>query len=66
MAYNMKTAKVTICWDCKNATGGCSWSKDFTPVDGWKAKPTKIKAVTRNTKMHNSYIVLSCPQYAKG
>ena len=21
-----------LCWNCKNACGGCSWSSDFTPV----------------------------------
>lgn len=37
--------KETLCWTCQNACGGCSWSKSFTPVEGWDAKPTKHKHV---------------------
>lgn len=27
-----------LCWDCANATGGCSWSQEFIPVEGWEAQ----------------------------
>ena len=46
----------TLCWKCGNALGGCSWSIDFTPVEGWDAKPTA----------HNSYKVYNCPKFVRG
>lgn len=44
----------SLCWRCDRAIGGCSWSRSFTPVEGWEAQynPT-IK----------SYHVISCPEY---
>ena len=36
----MKKEKEQICWTCKNACGGCSWSRNLTPVEGWKAEKT--------------------------
>ena len=53
----------TICWDCRNATGHCSWSryKSFRPVEGWDVIPTKINDGTRNPQ--SSYIVLRCPLF---
>ena len=47
--------KVTLCWVCQNCFGGCSWSSDYTPVEGWKAKKTPT-----------SYLVLSCPSFDPG
>ena len=46
--------KVTLCWVCQNCFGGCSWSSEYIPVEGWKAKTT-----TTTT----SYLVLSCPEF---
>jgi len=54
----------TKCWDCKKAVGGCSWAREFIPVEGWKAVQTKLK-------LHNkladegclSFIVLECPEF---
>ena len=62
--------KETICWTCKNACGGCSWSKRFEPVKGWKAKKTKIKTGrtangVKKFYYEDSFIVLKCPEYAK-
>lgn len=48
------------CWTCSKACGGCSWSRDGTPIDGWKAKPTYISA---NVGYEQSYKVSYCPQY---
>lgn len=44
----------SLCWRCDRAIGGCSWSRSFTPIEGWEAQynPT-IK----------SYHVISCPEY---
>ena len=50
----------TLCWDCENCIGGCSWSKNFEPVEGWKAK-----AVT-NSDNSDTYLVRECPQFKKG
>lgn len=29
--------KEQLCWFCKNACGGCSWSRSFVPIAGWEA-----------------------------
>ena len=54
----------TICWRCKNALGGCSWSKNFKPVKGWEAVATKIDSNYKNGI--ESYKVITCPEYRKG
>lgn len=51
--------KATLCWDCGNACGGCSWSKEFIPVEGWEARPVK------QTCGNQSYIVFECPQFVR-
>ena len=51
----------TICWECKNATGGCSWTQSFIPVTGWKA--TIIKPTS--TKPYSTYIVEECPEFER-
>lgn len=54
----------TICWTCQNALGGCSWSKTFKPVEGWKAERKDIKNRTgKMTTYTESYKVISCPEY---
>lgn len=53
----------TLCWDCQNACGGCSWSEDFIPVKGWKAKPTKLKGY--GDTHTDSFHVIKCPKYIK-
>ena len=59
----------TLCWKaenqkdgygiggCRYACGGCSWSNDLIPVEGWEAIPTKLG------KSVESYVVLKCPKY---
>lgn len=49
----------TICWDCKKAIGGCSWSNYFIPVKGWTAKPTT------KTGGIASYLVIDCPSFER-
>lgn len=60
-----KKKHVTICWRCANNCGGCSWSKNFTPVEGWTAVPTELQA--RGTGEKNdtisSYDVYACPEF---
>lgn len=55
----------TICWNCKNAVMGCSWSKEFVPVDGWEAeyKPV-LTSDGSNRRLVDSYLVTECPLYA--
>lgn len=49
------------CWTCQNACGGCSWSSELKPVEGWKAKPTKIKC--EEGRYSGSYHIIYCPEY---
>lgn len=57
--------KPTLCWKCEKACGGCAWSKDFIPVDGWKAEKTMILADRGYyaNKVVDSYIVKKCPLF---
>lgn len=50
------------CWTCKNACGGCSWSRAFKPVKGWTAEKTFIPS---NGDYAESYRIISCPEYIK-
>lgn len=59
----MGKEKHTLCWLCKNAGGGCSWSKTFKPVKGWVAEPT-ILHISKDQTL-NSFNVESCPQFKK-
>jgi hypothetical protein len=51
----------TLCWNCQNACCGCSWSREFLPVAGWKAEPSILTSITHRSI--TSYDVISCPQY---
>lgn len=60
----------TLCWSCRNACGGCNWSryKVQEPVPGWEAVPTELSGqVCVKGKIHrvplDSFLVLACPQY---
>ena len=59
----------TLCWDCANATGGCSWADhhDHTPVDGWDAVETQIRSHSPSSigQTTTSYIVLDCPEFIR-
>lgn len=61
----MAGVKHTLCWDCANACGGCSWSNhwDHLPVDGWKAVETRVRM--NNDDYEVSYIVLECPRFER-
>lgn len=50
------------CWTCQNACGGCSWSRDFEPVKGWKAKPNYLQS---NGEHAATYKIIECPEYKK-
>lgn len=53
-----------ICYTCKNATGGCLWSKYFLPIKGWDADPTIIK--DSEIGEIPSFKIKSCPNYIFG
>lgn len=58
----MKKTKGQLCWTCKNACGGCSWSKNFQPVEGWKAEKTLVVGAGPE---YESYSISECPKYEK-
>lgn len=53
--------KDSLCWNCKNSGGGCSWSKSFEPVEGWNAEKTLIK--NSPYESYESYLVKECPEF---
>ena len=64
------TKQATLCWDCQNALLGCEWSREFKPVKGWNAIPTKIAMSysadgTKETRTIDSYLVYECPKFIK-
>ena len=52
-----------ICYICKNACGGCSWSANFIPIEGWDAQPTIIKDSEGDFA---SYEIKGCPEFIRG
>ena len=52
------------CWTCKKYCGGCSWSKNLTPVEGWAANPTTIHH--EKGRIITSFEIISCPEYEWG
>lgn len=54
----------TLCWECANATGGCSWSQRFRPVPGWDATPTVLHQDGVVRKI-TSYHVKACPEFVE-
>ena len=59
-AANTYYSKNQSCWTCKNACGGCPWSREFKPVDGWEAEKTFIGS---NGEHAESYKIIYCPEY---
>ena len=51
-----------LCWRCNNACGGCSWSENFAPVEGWTAYATVIKDSMGEDM--RSYRIKACPQFS--
>lgn len=48
----------SLCVSCGNFASGCSWSRDFTPVEGWKAIPNTSVLMGGRT-----YDVKECPEF---
>lgn len=58
-----------LCWTCKKACGGCSWSRKFEPVPGWEATPSVIyhgSGRQNNRRDIHTYHITGCPQFADG
>ena len=49
-----------LCWRCQKACGGCSWSRNFEPVEGWEATPTVVKDSVGDI---DSYKITGCPEF---
>ena len=57
--------KRQLCWDCKRACGGCSWSRNFTPIAGWDAEETTICVQNRSEGRISSFYIRDCPQFIR-
>lgn len=55
-----------LCWDCANATnGGCSWSRDFTPVPGWTARRIPGRVYHGGQATEETYMITACPEFLR-
>ena len=62
-----------ICFDCKKACGGCSWSEvdpdtgkvRFEPVPGWTAEKTYMLVCPRGgqRKWVETFRITACPEF---
>lgn len=60
MVIDYASEEYQLCWTCKNACGGCSWSQDGTPVEGWTAEKSFLPS---NGKYADTYKIIKCPLY---
>ena len=60
---HMIRGRRTICWDCANACGNCSWSARLEPVKGWEAEETVI--VANHGEQSKTYCVVRCPGFER-
>lgn len=58
-----KDGKDQLCWYCEKAGGLCSWSKDFTPVEGWEAEPDVLRIREKENGVVQTYYIKACPEY---
>ena len=63
MAKKRKEERWQPCCTCKNACGGCLWSRYFLPVIGWDAEPTIVKDSEGDFA---SYKINNCPEFIRG
>ncbi len=59
-------SKANICFDCQNACGKCSWSRNFTPVPGWTAETKYIlngKDYYGKPRFEQTYYISDCPEF---
>ena len=64
----MAETRNQLCWSCGKACGGCSWSRNFTPIQGWDATPCRrvYNDAAVGTRYVDSYIIRKCPEYVNG
>ena len=57
----------SLCWECKNACGRCSWSREFKPVPGWEAIVMAPRGAQMSVKLRNipDYRVITCPEFTR-
>ncbi len=55
--------KNTLCWSCGRFSGRCSWSANFEPVKGWKARKDILGRQYGDEMV--TYTVDKCPLYEK-
>ena len=55
--------KNTLCWSCGRFSGRCSWSANFEPVEGWKARKDILGRQYGDEMV--TYTVDKCPLYEK-
>ena len=60
---DFKGAANELCFLCDKACGGCSWSRDFTPVAGWTATPTRINP-GGGAAPTDSWHIEDCPEFS--
>ena len=58
-----KRGEPTLCWDCANACGGCSWSEKLMPVKGWKSEDTRV--LTQINRTVESRRIIECPEFKR-
>lgn len=64
----------SLCWSCANSvpnredTRGCSWSREFKPVEGWEAEEcvTVIDRQNGTSYVRTSFTVKNCPEFVEG
>lgn len=49
-----------LCWKCAKAIKGCSWSRDFEPVEGWTAQFVERFDGDRDI---STYSITACPEF---
>lgn len=59
--YSPDTRANECCFRCAKSTGGCSWSRDLIPVDGWIALEDGENASAANGKPW--YKIMYCPGF---
>jgi len=57
-AVKIRIGQESLCWTCgKSITNGCSWAREFKPVQGWVARKRGYATVK------GAYDVRYCPEY---
>ena len=59
--FRTDSGKGQPCWICQNSCGGCSWSKELKPVEGWRARSVTVK--NKEGDSYRTYRILSCPKF---